>query len=151
MAHEGKVSFRVERPREEVFAYLADLEKAPEWVPDLVSVKKVTEGPVGVGTRYEEVVRTGSRMATAELEVTDHDPPRLFAHRGQGGPSHFTGRFELAQDGAGTLVTHHWSVRMSGVFKLMAPLASGWVRKNVDAGVENLRRRLAPPEAGGAS
>jgi len=57
----GTASLFVERSPEEVFAYVANLENAPDWVPDLVSVSKTSEGNVGVGTRYTEVVKMGER------------------------------------------------------------------------------------------
>jgi len=151
MAHEGRVSFHVRRPVAEVFAYVSNLELAPEWVPDLVSVRKTSTGPLGVGTRYDEVVHMGGRMAEAQLEVTEYSPPRVFAHRGQGGPAHFSARFLFTPEEPGTLVTHEWEVRLSGMFRLMSPLASNWVRKNVEAGMENLRRRLERSASAGGS
>jgi len=138
----GRIVFRVAQPPDIVFPYLSDLENAPEWVPDLVSVQKVTEGPIGVGTRYAEVVRMGSRMEKADLEVTEYAPDRVFAHSGRGGPSTFSARFELEPDDGGTRITHSYSVSMSGMFKLVAPLATNWIRKNTEAGVENLTRLL---------
>ncbi len=151
MAHAGRVSFHVARPVAEVFAYVSNLELAPEWVPDLVSVSKTTAGPAGVGTRYDEVVCMGSRMANAQLEITEYTPPHSFAHRGQGGPAQFSARFLFAPERGCTLVTHEWEVRLSGMFKLVSPLAANWVRKNVDAGMENLRRRLERSAAQGGS
>ena len=55
----GTASLFVERSPEEVFAYVANLENAPDWVPDLVSVTKTSEGEIGVGIRYTEVVKMG--------------------------------------------------------------------------------------------
>ena len=139
---EGSIEFRVAVPPEQVFALLGDLTRAPEWVPDLVSVEKLGSGPVGVGTRYHEVVKMGSQTSEAELEVTDYDPPRLFAHKGRGGPSTFTGRFVLEPDGDGTRVTHEYTVKLSGFAKLMTPFVVGWVRKNTEAASANVRRVL---------
>jgi carbon monoxide dehydrogenase subunit G len=139
---EGKVEFHVRRPPEEVFAALADLEQAPRWVPDLVSVEKQTPGPVGVGTRYSEVVRMGEKVSEAELEVTEHDPPRVFAHRGQGGPARFTARFTLTPDGEGTRVAHAYTVQLSGFAKLLTPVVARWIRKNAETAAEGLRRSL---------
>ena len=41
----------VARPVQEVFAYVTDLERLGEWQPNVVSVTKQTEGPMGQGTR----------------------------------------------------------------------------------------------------
>ena len=44
------------RPVEEVFSYVLDLpSNGPKWAPDLESVQKTTEGPIGAGTTFEQV------------------------------------------------------------------------------------------------
>ena len=139
---EGSASVRVNVPPDQVFPYVADLETAPEWVPDLVSMKKVSDGEVGVGTRYAEVVQMGKSTADAELEVTAYEPHRLFAHKGQGGPSRFTGRFVMEPDGDGTKVTHQYTVTMTGFYRVLSPFVRGWVRKNAEEGLENLKKTL---------
>ena len=44
-------SIEIDRPQQEVFAYLDELDKHSEWQGDLISSKLETDGPVGVGTR----------------------------------------------------------------------------------------------------
>ena len=53
---EGDVVVHIARTPDEIWPRLVDLENAPEWVPDLVSARRLTDGEVGVGTRYAEVV-----------------------------------------------------------------------------------------------
>lgn len=141
----GSMEIHVDRKPEDVFAYVSDLENAPQWVPDLVSVTKKTDGEIGVGTRYDEVVRMGKNEGEAQLEVTEYDPPRSFAHRGQGGPSRFTARFTFTPDGDGTRLKHDYTVQLSGFAKLMTPMITGWVRKNADAGMQKLKEALEQP------
>ena len=139
---QGTVTVSVNAPPEVAFAYVADLENAPEWVNDLVSMQKTTDGDVGIGTRYTEVVQMGKQQSEAELEVTEYDPPRLFAHKGKGGPAEFTARFILHPEGSGTRIEHHYTVKMSGIFALFAPLTNRWVRKNTESGMETLKTLL---------
>ncbi len=42
----------INRPVAEVFAYVSDLPRGTEWQPGLVEVRRITEGPEGVGTQY---------------------------------------------------------------------------------------------------
>lgn len=141
--HGSASTFIPGRTPEQVFDVLSDLERAPEWVPDLLSVKKLTPGPVVVGTRYAERVRMGSREGDAELEVTEHERPRVFAHRGKGGPASFGARFVLEAEDGGTRVTHEYELRMSGMFKLMTPMMAGWVKKNSEAAMASLARHFS--------
>lgn len=146
---EGTLSITVDATPEAAFALVADLERAPEWVPDLLSVTKLSGGPVGVGTRYAEVVQMGGKQGDGELEVTEYERPRVFAHKGQGGPAHFTGRYVLEPEGGGTRITHHYTVKLGGFMSLMAPMISGWVRRNTEAGLQNLERLLADDAGAG--
>lgn len=139
---EGKIEIGVRAKPDEAFAYLANLENAPEWVPDLVSVRRTSEGDVGVGTRYTETVQMGKQTNEAELEITEYDPPRGFAHNGQGGPAKFSARFVLKPDGDGTRIEHHYTVRMTGLYIIFAPLANRWVRKNTEAAMKALKTIL---------
>ena len=42
------------KPPDEVFAYLDDLSKHPEWQPQIESRRIVTEGPTRVGTEVDD-------------------------------------------------------------------------------------------------
>jgi carbon monoxide dehydrogenase subunit G len=136
----GSIEFHVARPPAEVFPYVADLERAPEWVPDLISVEKLGDGPVRVGSRFRQEVRAAGRTGHAELEVTEYEPPRRFAHRGKGGPAEFKAEFTLEPDGEGTRVRHDFEVRMKGLFKLASGAVEGWVERNAETAVANLKR-----------
>jgi carbon monoxide dehydrogenase subunit G len=139
---EGLLTFRVNKPPDEVFPYVGNLERAPEWVPDLISMHKVGDEPVGVGTCYEETVKMGGKTSEATLEVTEFDPPYTIAHKGRGGPASFTGRFVLRPDGHATIVTHEYTVAISGIAWLLSPIIGGWVRRNAEAGIKNLKRLI---------
>lgn len=47
----------IERSPAEVFAYLADFEKVPTWNYAIAETRKISEGPVGAGTRYRQARR----------------------------------------------------------------------------------------------
>jgi carbon monoxide dehydrogenase subunit G len=49
----------ISRPVAEVFAFVADFEQEPQWNPSLLSLRKTSPGPVGVGTTWEERVGLG--------------------------------------------------------------------------------------------
>jgi Polyketide cyclase / dehydrase and lipid transport len=51
----------IRRPTAEVFAFLADFENVPRWNYAIVETHKVSQGPVGVGTVYQQVRSVPSR------------------------------------------------------------------------------------------
>ena len=142
----GSITFSIPRPPEEVFAYLADLERAPEWVPDLVSVTREGAGAetleLSVGTRFREVVRIGGKEMEGALEISEYDPPRCLAHAGQGGPSRFEARFLLEPEGEGTRVIHEYSVEIGGFMRMMAPVIKSWLQHTTERSVANLKKHF---------
>jgi uncharacterized protein YndB with AHSA1/START domain len=59
----------IARPIEDVFGFLADLENIPNWNYAIVETRKVSKGPVGVGTTYHQVRSVPSR-SEERLEIT---------------------------------------------------------------------------------
>ena len=54
-----QVSIVINRPLEEVFAYLSDLENNMNWRAGMIEAKKTSAGPIGVGTTYRLVSSAG--------------------------------------------------------------------------------------------
>ena len=69
-----KHSIEINRPAEEVFAYLDQVDRHNEWQGQLVSTTIETDGPTRVGTRVVErrIVPGGAR--DFPYEITEHDP-----------------------------------------------------------------------------
>src|SRR5262249_40648552 len=74
-------SIEIARSPEDVFAYLDDLARHPEWQDQLVSVEVTTPGRTTVGTRAKETRKAGGREMSSTYEITEHDPPRSFAFK----------------------------------------------------------------------
>jgi uncharacterized protein YndB with AHSA1/START domain len=73
MARAGH-SVVIERAPDEVFAYLTDPERLPEWQASALEASQESPGPMSVGTRVREVRKfLGRRMETL-LEVTGMSP-----------------------------------------------------------------------------
>jgi hypothetical protein len=56
----------------DVFDYCTDLTREPEWNPKAKRVEKITDGPIGVGTRFEAEFLQGSPMT---IELVRFDRP----------------------------------------------------------------------------
>ena len=63
-------------PPEQVFAYLAQPERTPEWSPNVQSVRLTSGGPIDVGATTESVVRALGTTQRAVGRCTVFDPPR---------------------------------------------------------------------------
>src|SRR5829696_5013863 len=103
----------IRRPIADVFAFLADFENIPEWNYAIVETHKVSQGPVGVGTIYQQVRSVPSR-SEERFEVTAYNPPRQLEIQGQLGP--FPSRLSYALDAIaeGTRVTNTVELELRG-------------------------------------
>jgi uncharacterized protein YndB with AHSA1/START domain len=79
-------SFEIARPPEEVYSYLTDPSRFPEWQHDVVRVRIQGGRPPGVGTRFTTIRRIGRVEQTTTQEITKLDPPWSWAARGVDGP-----------------------------------------------------------------
>jgi uncharacterized membrane protein len=62
-------------PLENVFAYVSDLTRAPEWWPNLSEVRRLDgDGPIGVGTRFSFTYNMFGRHFPGEATLTEFVP-----------------------------------------------------------------------------
>ena len=70
----------IARPPDEVFAYVADPTRFPEWQSDVVSVRLHDDG------RFTTVRRVGGADRAMTQEVTTREAPHRWSVRGVDGP-----------------------------------------------------------------
>jgi uncharacterized protein YndB with AHSA1/START domain len=78
-------SFEVARPPAEVYAYVTDPARFPEWQRDVIRVHVHGDAPAAVGTRFATTRRIGRVEHTTTQQITEMDPPRSWAARGVDG------------------------------------------------------------------
>jgi hypothetical protein len=75
MAHEFSGSAVIDRPINEVFAFLGAGTNDPKFSPRVQQIQRTTEGPVGVGTVFESKVKDAGMTTTRRFELTSFEPP----------------------------------------------------------------------------
>jgi uncharacterized protein YndB with AHSA1/START domain len=131
----------IRRPTAEVFGFLADLENLPRWNYAIVETHKISQGPVGVGTIYQQVRSVPSR-SEERFEVTAYNPPHQLEIRGQLGP--FPARLAYALDAVpeGTRVTNSVELELRGPGRLLGRVAVPRIREAVAANLQKLKELL---------
>ena len=110
----------INAPAENVFAYVSDLEKHVDWSGGQ-EIRKISEGPLGVGSVYETKEEGPFGMTFREkVEVIEHKAGERFAWRSYGPlGSWYDWSFEVrAHDGGAILVE-----RLDGSHGLPAAVA----------------------------
>lgn len=131
----------IERPRAEVFAFLAEFENIPRWNYAISGTRKVSEGPVGIGSRYRQT-RTLPRRGDETFEVVEFEPRRRLAVRGDIGPFTGTVRYLLEESGEGTRVDNEADLRARGPLRLVESLTARQVKSAVAANLDVLKHLL---------
>lgn len=121
---EFEITIVINRPLEEVFAFFRDVDQHAGQKGSIVPVyDKITPGPVGVGTRYREVVQV-MPFVTGEIltEVVEYEPSRRLVYRyvALGMEGELTYWFEIA--GEGTQMVQRQSLRPGGLLRLFSPM-----------------------------
>jgi len=135
---------RIDRPADDVWAVIADLDSHLAWRPALVEFRQVSEGPLGVGTRIREVLRWRGRELVLDDVVTAFDPPRHFGIRGGWKAADFELDLTLepTHDGA-TLVTFDWPLHpKSLLLRIASPFLKVPMRRATQEEAELLRSHV---------
>jgi uncharacterized protein YndB with AHSA1/START domain len=132
------VSMHLNRPVDQVFAFLTDASKQPTWQSNLIEIEPLTEGPMRVGTRIREVRRVGRRPTEYQAEVIDFEPNKRFALRVITGP-HVTLSYSFAAEDGGTRLRYQFVMRTSGMMRVLEPLIARSLRKQSTSDFERLK------------
>ena len=136
----------IERPLSEVWAFVSNPERLPEWLDEFEAVVKESDGPVGKGTVFRYTLAPGHRSAT--LEVVDWEPGHRFAWDGPplpwlGGAARPRGSFEVTAAGEGpTRFVSQYQPELTGTMALMRPILRRWLRRRRTADTEQLKQLL---------
>jgi uncharacterized membrane protein len=143
----------VGRPRPEVFDYLKDAARLPEYMTEFASVEQVSEGQPRVGTEYRYRMARG--QAEGSFEWTKLVPSAHLAWAGpavKAGPGTMqpAGWWDLSDGPAGsTVVKLVMAPSPGGLFKMLAPFMAAGMRKSNEQALQSLKERLegadAPP------
>jgi uncharacterized protein YndB with AHSA1/START domain len=130
---EAQRTITIQKPVQEVFAFVANHDNDPQWRPGVVEIRK--SSGAGVGERwYQRVKGPGGREIPADIEITALEPNRVLAFRAVEGPVRPEGRYELTEENGATRLSFTLSAHLEGLKRLMSPM----VQKQMNAEVGNL-------------
>ena len=123
----GRVS--VDRPAEEVFDFVADLENEPEFNPDASNIRKTTDGPIGLGTTYEEDVKPLGHFV---VRIHEYERPTLLGFDARNPRADIRVLFRFTPRGAATDVAAEIEMAMKGPLRLLEPILRPMVQRMYD-------------------
>ncbi len=131
-----ETSIVVERPIEDVWAFVANIENMDQWVVGVSEPRMSNGRDMGEGATFTSKYTYGGKTHTIDYEVTAYRPQRHFATRSTEGPFPFEGELDLERAGRGTKVTNTIDAGSDGLFTtitftLLGPLVRIMMRRQL--------------------
>ena len=135
-------SVRIQRPIDEVFAFVSDPLNFPRWNSAVQTVHGTSGQSGGPGSTYSMQRQLPTGQVENELEILSREHPTKFSIRTTSGPTPFLYHYRFARDGADTVIHLDASVDLPGVTAVLGPLAARGVTRGVDSNLSALQHAL---------
>ena len=112
----------IDRPVEEVFAFITNPKNDLRWERRVVESTHTSEGPMDVGTTGRKVRRFLGLRLNTNYELTAFEPNRKLAAKTAYGPIPFEWTANLEPVEGGTRVTFLAEGKLSGLLRLAGPI-----------------------------
>lgn len=135
----------IDRPIEDVFAYLADGTKDAEFSPRVQSITKEPAGPTAVGTVFRSTVKDAGMTSRRELRITGLAAPSTirWAETSKNTVTSREGGYDLeALPGGRTRVRLFNVLEGHGIGKLLVGFALGAARKDASGFGERIKKAV---------
>jgi hypothetical protein len=152
MAFKCVVSEQVGASPEAVFALASDFAGAPGRISGIKKTEMLTQGPVGVGTKFRETRVMFGKEATETMEVVEFQPGRSYTLRAVNCGCEYRTVVSVRSASPGSEITFEFSATaLTFVATIMSTLM-GWMMKGacVKAVRKDLADLKAAAEKGGA-
>ncbi|MGN7147606.1 SRPBCC family protein [Arthrobacter sp. SAFR-179] len=125
----------INRPRTQVADYAANPDNAPQWYVNIHKSQRLTDGPLGVGSKAAFTARFLGRELNYTYEFVEYVPGGKLVMRTAQGPFPMQTTYTWTDDDGGTRMTLGNSGRPSGFSRLaglvMAPMMRRENRKDL--------------------
>ena len=138
-----ETSIEIARPVQEVFAFVADQTNAPQWQTDLHEVRRLTDGPIGVGSEHEFVRSFAGRRFASRNRFVAFEPGLYVKFEIPSGWISGTASYRTeASPSAGTVLTSRMEFHVRRPMSLLEPLLSRLLAKDSRRDEQRLKSLL---------
>ena len=124
----------------EVFDYCSDLSNELEWSPgSMKSVKKLTDGPIGVGTRYLAEWQQGGLNT---VEYTRFEPPTFWEAMSDSKMLGMVFQARVEPTSAGSRLIVRMDLRPRGFARLASPILRRVMQRQEELNLAAVKRTL---------
>jgi hypothetical protein len=134
----------VPKPPGEVFPWLLEEDKVPQWTTRLQAYEVLGGGALGHGTRIRQVLTVSGQALNIELEIIRYDPPGFAESRFSTNGLEVETTYALRAAGAGTELTQTLEGKANGFkARLLVPVVQPKLEAKLTEDLERLRELLS--------
>jgi uncharacterized membrane protein len=137
LEHEVEIA----RPVSEVFAYVTDMARLPEWQATAISGRLESER-MEKGARIVEVRKLLGRQLESAMDVTEYEPERQFAVEVTDGPVRYRANQTFESADGGTRVHVVFEGEPAGYFPLSDDDVEHQIRRELEEDFRSLKLML---------
>ena len=143
-------------PPDAAFDLCTDLRRAAERVAGIKQLEVLTDGPIGVGTKFRETRVMMGKEATEDMEIIEFERPGHYVVHAESCGCRYRSGFSFAPYGGGTDVTFTFDATpMTFMAKIMSPvmgwMMNGMIKKCIMRDMADLRDAAEQHASGMAS
>jgi uncharacterized protein YndB with AHSA1/START domain len=145
MAGQFEATTEIDRPVEEVFAYLADGTNDPKFSPRVQEIVKSPAGPTAVDTVFLSTVKDAGMTTKREFRITELEAPHRvrWIEVSKNSVTAVEGGYDLAPTPDGKTQVRIFNVLEGhGIGKLLVGLALSAARKDAPAFAERIKKAV---------
>lgn len=135
-------SIDINRPPQEVFDYVGNLDNAPTWQAGVLEAKWTSNGPTGVGSTGQFKFKVLGRTFDVTVEITEWNPPSAISANATGGPFPASPHYMFAPQGSGTHFTLRTEAEPGGFFRLAGPTLEPTMHRQAESDLHALKTLL---------
>ena len=136
-----EVTIHLDKPVEQVFAFLMDTSKLATWQSNLIKSEQLTEGPLRTGSRFREIRRINNKETEIQGEITALEPNKRLETKTATKPQAMVS-YSLDPEQGGTRLRYKFILITSGLMRLLEPVIASSIKKDTEADFETLKRVL---------
>ncbi|WP_445506304.1 SRPBCC family protein [Niallia sp. 03190] len=105
----------IAKPVDLVFSYMVNLGDSPEYMKAVVETNKITDGSIGVGTKYQETRKVRGKKAVAEIEFLSFEENVSYKTRSNSNGLIVDYEYEFSEVEEGTQVQFKAKLHVKGL------------------------------------
>ena len=137
-----ELSIVINRPIEEAFGFLSNLENDIKWRSEWVETRNTSGGALGVGATFCLTGEFLGRQIPTVYEVIEYEPNRNAAWKAVSGPLPLIFRRSFERVEGGTRFSIRYETELRGFFKLVMSLLAGTVKRQHEGDLRKVKELM---------